>query len=255
MTKKEKLKTKKVFGLLGKNISYSFSSGYFKEKFIDLNLDDHEYHNFDVESLEELSIILKLKQKELKGLNVTIPYKEKILKYLDSVDPTAKKIGAVNTIKFTKKGSLKGYNTDVYGFRKSLKPLLNSSHKQALILGTGGASKSIAYVFDKLKIPFLFVSRNPEDKNEISYEAVNEQTLREYQIIVNCTPVGTFPETKRFPNLPYAFLNHEHLLYDLIYNPSETAFLAKGKESGSQIKNGLEMLQLQAEKSWEIWNR
>jgi len=202
MTKKEKANALKVFGLLGKDISYSFSSGYFKEKFIDLDLNDCEYHNFDIESLNEFTSLLQVNKQKLKGLNVTIPYKEQVLQYLDAIDPTAKKIGAVNTIKFIKKGLLKGYNTDAYGFKKSLKPLLKKSHKQALILGTGGASKSIAFVFQKLKIPFLFVSRNPKETNEISYESIDEQVLKSHQIIVNCTNLGTFTETKKKTNLP-----------------------------------------------------
>lgn len=255
MTKEESLENKKLFGLLGKNISYSFSSGYFKEKFIDLALDTYQYSNFDIPQIADFTDVISANKNSLQGLNVTIPYKETIMPFLDKLDPIAKQIGAVNTIKITKKGNLKGYNTDAFGFENSLKPFLLETHKKALILGTGGASKAIAYVLNKLKIDFLYVSRNPKNSHEISYESIDEQRIENHQLIINCTPLGTFPETDKHPNIPYQFLTENHLLYDLIYNPSETTFLSKGKEKGSKIKNGLEMLQLQAEKSWEIWNR
>lgn len=248
----EKNVNRKLFGLLGRNISYSFSRGYFTEKFDLLGLHNHEYVNFDINSIENITKIVNENEPFLRGMNVTIPYKEAVIPFLSKIDKKAKKIAAVNTIKITKKGKLKGYNTDEYGFRKSLKPLLKKHHKKVLILGTGGASKAIAYTLEKLNLEYKFVSRNPKS-NEFSYSDINEKVLRQFTVIVNCTPLGTHPNIKKCPNIPYEFLNEQHLLYDLIYNPKETLFLKKGKENGAIIKNGLEMLELQAEKAWEIW--
>ncbi len=241
-----------LFGLLGKNISYSFSSGYFKEKFEELELVNHEYQNFDIQSIEEFSNVLQ--HNSLCGLNITIPYKEEVLPYLDEIDFEAKEIGAVNTIKFLENGKCKGYNTDVVGFLNSLKPLLELHHTKALIIGTGGASKAIAYALKKLHIDFVFVSRNPVNENEIHYSNLTQELISEHTIIVNCTPLGTFPETDLCPDIPYQHITSKHLLYDLIYNPALSTFLQNGKNKGAIIKNGLEMLQLQAEKSWQIWN-
>lgn len=246
---------KKLYGLLGKNISYSFSSGFFKEKFGVLHLDACQYQNFDIESIEEFTALISLNKEQLCGLNVTIPYKEAILPFLDELDDVASEIGAVNTIKFLKNGRLKGFNTDVVGFQQSLEPMLENYHRKALILGTGGAAKAIAYVFQKLDLEFLYVSRNPQKENEISYTNLDLNCIKTHQIIVNCTPIGTFPETEKHPNIPYQHLDNTHILFDLIYNPSVTTFLQKGKEQGAVVKNGLEMLQLQAEKSWQIWNQ
>jgi shikimate dehydrogenase len=242
-----------VFGLLGKNISYSFSRGYFTEKFKELNLIKNKYVNFDIQKIEHFPAIIK-EAENLKGMNVTIPYKEEVLKYLDKIDSTAKKIGAVNTIKFTKRGNLKGYNSDVVGFESSIKPLLKNHHKKALILGTGGASKAIAYALKKNKIKYKFVSRNPEGKKEISYDSLTQELLHKYVVIINCTPLGTSPDIEKCPNIPYQYLTNKHLLFDLIYNPEVSTFLSKGKEKGATIKNGNEMLELQAEESWRIWN-
>jgi shikimate dehydrogenase len=242
-----------IFGLLGKNISYSFSSGYFKEKFRKLHLKNHSYLNFDMQSCEHFPSLIA-SEKSLKGLNVTIPYKQEIIPFLDELDKTAKQIGAVNTIKFIGDNLLKGYNSDVVGFEKSIKPLLKDHHQKALILGTGGASKAVAFVFQKNNISFQFVSRNPNKLNEISYDTLTKQIIENHTIIVNCSPLGTSPKIEKFPDIPYQFLNRQHLLYDLIYNPEETVFLSKGKKQGAAIKNGLEMLQLQAEESWRIWN-
>ncbi len=249
-----KEKKSKIFGLLGKNISYSFSRGYFTEKFNELNLTKNKYVNFDIEQIEEFSSIIK-NEKNISGINVTIPYKEEVMKYLDKLDVTAKKIGAVNTIKITKRGNLKGYNSDVVGFENSIKPFLKAHHKKALILGTGGASKAIAFALKKNKIKFKFVSRNPEGKKEISYDSLSEEKLQKYTVIINCTPIGTSPDIKKCPNIPYQYLNEKHLLFDLIYNPEVSTFLSKGKEKGATIKNGYEMLELQAEESWRIWNK
>ena len=242
-----------IFGLLGRNISYSFSSGYFKDKFRKLHLKNHSYLNFDIQSCEHFPSLIA-SEKSLKGLNVTIPYKQEIIPFLDELDKTAKQIGAVNTIKFIGDNLLKGYNSDVVGFEKSIKPLLKDHHQKALILGTGGASKAVAFVFQKNNISFQFVSRNPNKLNEISYDTLTKQIIENHTIIVNCSPLGTSPKIEKFPDIPYQFLNRQHLLYDLIYNPEETVFLSKGKKQGATIKNGLEMLQLQAEESWRIWN-
>ncbi len=248
MTKEEH----KIFGLLGKNIAYSFSRGYFSEKFATQML-NHKYLNFDIAQIEDFNKIIK-ENKNLKGLNVTIPYKQEIIPYLNKINKTAKKIGAVNTIKFTKRGNLKGYNTDAVGFEKSFLPLLEKHHKRALILGTGGASKAIAFVLNKNNIKYKFVSRNASKKNEISYDSLHQEILDKYTILINCTPLGTSPGIDKCPNIPYQFINKNHFLYDLIYNPEVTTFLSKGKENGAKIKNGFEMLILQAEESWRIWN-
>lgn len=248
------VKKNKVFGLLGKNISYSFSRGYFSEKFTKLKLENYSYVNFDIEQISEFSSIVE-KNKSIRGMNVTIPYKQEILPFLTKLDKVSKKIGAVNTIKFTKNGRLKGYNTDAFGFENSLKPLLKPHHKKALILGTGGASKAVAYVLKKNNIKYRFVSRKPQKKKEMGYEVVTEKVLNNYHVIINCTPLGTYPEIDKSPKILYKFLTKKHLLYDLIYNPEITTFLAKGKEQGATIKNGLEMLQLQAEESWRIWQQ
>lgn len=245
--------SKRQFGLIGKNISYSFSKKYFTEKFALGNLEDYFYENFDLQSIDEFPEILK-NNSDLKGLNVTIPFKETIIPYLDKLSKNAQKIGAVNVIRFTKKGSLKGYNSDYYGFIKSLKPLLKEHHKKALILGTGGASKGIAFGLEKLGILYTFVSRE-EKEGMINYNRINATTFDNFQIIINCTPLGTSPNVKEFPNLPYQFFTKKHIAFDLIYNPEETQFLKKAKKKGATIKNGFEMLQYQAEKAWKIWNK
>ncbi|MFN0730213.1 shikimate dehydrogenase family protein [Polaribacter gochangensis] len=254
MIEEKKQEGKYLFGLLGRNISYSFSSGFFKEKFEELELVKHHYQNFDLQTIEEFPALLE-QQKALCGMNVTIPYKEEILPYLSEIDDEAKEIGAVNTIKFLENGTIKGFNTDVFGFLNSLKPLLEIHHTKALVLGTGGASKAIAFALKKLQIEFVFVSRDPKKENEISYSTLTEEVISSYTIIINCTPLGTFPETDLCPDIPYQYLTSQHLLYDLIYNPATTTFLEHGKNKDAKIKNGLEMLQLQAEKSWQIWNR
>lgn len=241
------------FGIIGKNISYSFSRKYFLDKFKKMGFDNYQYANFDIPEIEEFPFIMYHRRDEFRGLNVTIPYKESIIKYLDEVESEAQKIGAVNTIKVTDDDQLIGYNTDVYGFQKSIENLLKIHHKKALILGTGGASKAIAYVLEKLNIDFKFVSRS-ERENMFTYEMLDAEIMNEYSIIVNCTPTGTYPNIENAPAIPYQYLTNKHLLYDLIYNPEETKFLQEGKKRGASIKNGLEMLELQAEKSWEIWN-
>jgi shikimate dehydrogenase len=241
------------FGLLGRNISYSFSKGYFSEKFSKEHFEGCTYENFDI---QEINAFTELKENntDLNGLNVTIPYKEAVIPFLDKLSKNAIQIGAVNTIKFTKKGKLKGYNTDYYGFKKSLEPLLEPHHKKALILGTGGASKGVAFALDQLDITYTFVSREAKE-NCIDYSLINATTFDNYQIIINCTPVGTSPNVDLFPLIPYEFFTEKHIAYDLIYNPAETQFLSKAKAQGAQIKNGLDMLIFQAEKAWKIWNK
>ena len=245
---------KKKALVIGSNVSESFSPLIFNYWFKKYNIGatyffkEIKAKNFKKEIKEILN------DQELLGFNVTIPFKEEVIKYLDKLDKTAKKIGAVNTIKVTKKGNLKGYNSDIVGFEKSLLPLINKGHRRALILGTGGASKAIAYALKKNGIKFKFVSRNPKKKKEISYNDLTKKVLHKYQIIINSTPVGTSPNVDKYPDIPYQFLTKNHLLYDLIYNPEITTFLAKGRDKGADIKNGYEMLQLQAEESWDIWN-
>lgn len=243
----------KRFGLIGKNIEYSFSKKYFTEKFSADLFTDFSYANFDIETIDEFPKIIE-NNPDLKGLNVTIPYKQSIIPFLDTLSDKAFKIGAVNVIRFTKNGNLKGYNSDWYGFKKSLEPMLQPHHKKALILGTGGASKAVAFALDELDITYAFVSREAKDQT-IDYERINATTFDNYQIIINCTPVGTSPNVKEFPPIPYQFFTEKHIAFDLIYNPEETQFLKKAKKNGALIKNGYEMLVFQAEKAWKIWNK
>lgn len=240
-------------GLLGKNISYSFSRSYFKQKFEDENIENTTYENFDIDSIDLFPSIIK-NTANLKGLNVTIPYKQDVMLFLDKVNKKAKAIGAVNTIKITKKGKLVGYNTDCYGFSKSIEPLLKSHHKKALILGTGGASKAIAFSLKKLGIDYKYVSRKQSEGISYTYETLTETIIKEHQIIINCTPLGTFPNIDNCPDIPYKAVTNQHILFDLIYNPEETKFLQLGKDNGAVTENGLNMLKLQAEKAWSIWN-
>ncbi|WP_226789887.1 shikimate dehydrogenase family protein [Flagellimonas hadalis] len=241
---------KNRYGLLGKNISYSFSKGYFTQKFKNLGMDDHSYENFDLQDISELETVLS--QDNIKGFNVTIPYKEEVLAYLDQLDAKAEKIGAVNTIKITENG-LKGFNTDAYGFEKSLDPLLRPHHKKALILGTGGASKAIRFVLEEMGISTTYVSRSKK-AGQYTYDELDKAIMEENTLVVNCTPLGTHPDIEKKPDIPYQHIGKEHLLYDLIYNPAKTTFLALGEAQGATIQNGLGMLQWQAEKAWEIWN-
>ena len=247
------LPNNKKFGLIGKDISYSFSKKYFTEKFAQDLYEDCSYENFDIPNIEDFPNILK-NNPNLKGLNVTIPYKESIIPYLDTVSDKAFQIGAVNVIRFTKKGNLKGYNSDWFGFKKSLEPLLQVHHKKALILGTGGAAKAVAFALDQLGITYSFVSREA-NPNTIDYSLINATTFDNHQIIINCTPVGTSPNTKEFPPIPYNYFSKQHIAFDLIYNPEETQFLKKAKKQEAVTKNGYEMLVFQAEKAWKIWNK
>lgn len=239
------------FGLLGKNISYSFSQGYFTQKFKDIGLTDYSYENFDIQNIAELKNVLA--QDNLKGINVTIPYKQDVIPYLDELDMKAEEIGAVNTIQFTKNG-LKGFNTDAYGFQKSLEPFLKPHHKKALILGTGGASKAIRFVLDELGIDNTYVSRSRK-QDRYTYDELDKDIIEKNTLIINCTPLGTHPDIEDKPQIPYQYIGANHLLYDLIYNPEKTTFLGLGEAHGAAICNGSKMLEYQAEKSWEIWNR
>lgn len=243
----------KLFGLIGKNISYSFSKKYFTEKFEKEQLIDCAYENFDLTAISQFPKIIR-ENPTLCGLNITIPYKEKVIPYLDKLSEKAQKIGAVNCIKFTKKGKLKGYNTDYYGFKKSLQPLLQPHHQKALILGTGGASKAVAFALEELGILYTFISRNKKE-NALDYKYINATTFDNYQLIINCTPLGTHPNIEECPPIPYDYFTPEHLAYDLIYNPEETLFLKQAKSKGAVTKNGYEMLVLQAERGWKIWNK
>ncbi len=247
-----------IYGLIGFPLEHSFSEKYFAQKFKSENILNSKYKLFPLKSVKEFPKFLK-NNPELKGLNVTIPYKELIIPYLNKLHSSAKNINAVNTIsiKQNNKGDVYtiGYNTDVYGFQKSLKPFLNSNIKKALILGTGGAAKAVAYVLNENNIEFLFVSRAKLNTNKkiINYSSLNKNIIENTQIIINTTPLGMSPNIENCPDIPYKFISEKHILYDLIYNPEETFFLKKGKNNDAVIKNGLEMLYLQAEKSWEIY--
>ncbi|WP_367061729.1 shikimate dehydrogenase [Algibacter sp. 2305UL17-15] len=240
-------------GLLGKNISYSFSREYFRNKFKKEDIDSVNYDNFDIQDISSFPEIIK-NTEGLKGLNVTIPYKEAVIPYLDKLNKKAKEIGAVNTIKITKKGKLVGYNTDCYGFKKTLEPFLKKHHKTALILGTGGASKAVLYTLKQKNIKCHYVSRRASKHVKYTYADLNEKIISKHQIIINCTPLGTFPNVHECPDIPYQGITNKHILFDLIYNPEETKFLSQGKQNGAVIINGLNMLKLQAEKAWSIWN-
>ena len=241
------------FGLIGRNISYSFSRKYFTEKFRELDLKDHEYVNFDLETIGEFKDKVLSELPILSGCNVTIPYKEQIIPFLEELDPVAKEIGAVNTIK-VENDRLIGFNTDSYGFEKSLRPHLGDHHTKALILGTGGASKAVAYVLDQLGIESAYVSRSKKRSEDFEYQELTDMIIKEHLLIVNCSPVGTFPDINEKPKILYEGIGKQHVLYDLIYNPEVTAFLKEGMNRGATTQNGLEMLQFQADRAWEIWN-
>lgn len=239
-----------VYGLIGYPLSHSFSPGYFKEKFAKVEI-DAVYRLFPLANIKELPQLLA-KYPSLSGLNVTIPYKEQVIPFLDDIDNAAKAIGAVNCIKISN-GQLKGYNTDVIGFEHSLAPLLQPQHTKALVLGTGGAAKAVAYVLGKLNINYQLVSSS-DKTGTIAYRDISTDTIEEHKLIINTTPLGMHPNTDACPDIPYSALGETHLLYDLIYNPEETTFLKKGNAQGATTKNGYEMLVLQAEASWDIWN-
>jgi shikimate dehydrogenase len=238
------------FGLIGKSLSHSFSKTFFKDFFQRNNIVG-EYSNYEIPSIEGISEVFY--NEKVKGLNVTIPYKQTIIPYLDKLSEEALKIGAVNVVQF-KDGLKIGHNTDAYGFHQSIKPFLTNLHERALIIGTGGASKAVEYIFNSLGIDVIFISRNPDKENQFGYDDINEHMLRACKVIVNCTPVGTYPNVDESIPFPFEYLSQDHLVVDLIYNPLETVFLKKSKEFGATTLNGESMLHQQALKAWEIWN-
>ena len=242
------------YGLIGYPLGHSFSISYFNEKFENEHI-DAQYVNYEIPSIDKLPEILA-STPDLQGLNVTIPYKEKVISYLDSLSPEARAIGAVNVIKVEHKGTksiLRGYNSDVIGFTQSIEPMLEPIHKKALVLGTGGASKAIAYGLKSLGLEVQFVSRT-QKADAITYRQVDADTIREHNVIVNCTPCGMYPNVDTCPDLPYDAMDTHTILYDLIYNPDETLFMKLGAQHGATTKNGLEMLLLQAFASWNFWH-
>jgi Shikimate 5-dehydrogenase len=243
------------YGLIGYPLGHSFSISYFNQRFKDEGI-DAVYENYEIPDIDALTEVLD-SNPELKGLNVTIPYKEKVMPFLDSISPEARAIGAVNVIRVTHRGrkiELKGFNSDVIGFTKSIEPMLDKKwHQKALILGTGGASKAIDYGLKSLGLETVFVSRY-ERPNTIQYKNITPEVVKEYNVIVNCTPVGMYPKTDECPDLPYEAMDSHTILYDLIYNPDETLFMQRGAQYGADVKNGLEMLLLQAFASWEFWH-
>ena len=243
----------KIYGLIGNPLSHSFSKKYFTEKFSKENIKDCEYQNFEIKNLQKE--ILDLKNNPiLSGLNVTIPYKSDIIQFLDSISKECSEINACNCIKIND-GKWSGFNTDVTGFEKSFAPFLQPHHKKALILGTGGSSKAVAYVLQKNGIEFLFVSRKKDGlPGVINYESISSLLMQEYSIIINTTPAGMFPNVEGYPPLPYEYVSNKHYFFDLVYNPPKTIFLSRAKSMGAVIKNGSDMLSIQAEESWKIWN-
>ena len=242
------------YGLIGYPLGHSFSRDFFNEKFRNEGI-DAEYVNFEIPDISRFPEILT-ENPDLRGLNVTIPYKEKIISYMDALSEEARQIGAVNVVRVSeRKGQtyLKGFNSDVIGFTRSIEPLLEPKHKKAIILGTGGASKAIRYGLEQLGLEYRLVSRTPRE-GVWSYNQLTPETMQEYTVIVNCTPVGMYPHPDACPPLPYEAIGHDHLLYDLVYNPEETLFLRKGRGQGAITKNGLEMLLLQAYAGWEFWH-
>jgi len=246
----------KTYGLIGFPLSHSFSKKYFTEKFTNEKIANHQYELFPMEDIKSLADLLSENQ-SLRGLNVTIPHKVSVLPFLNEIEEAAEKIGAVNCIcikRFEGETYLKGFNTDAYGFQKSLEPLLTDHHRKALIFGDGGAAKAVKYVLEKLGIEYKIVVRKPVE-GTILYSEITAEILKSHKLLINTTPLGMSPNTDSFPDIDYTQLGADHLAYDLVYNPLETAFLAKAAAQGAQIKNGLEMLYKQADKAWAIWNK
>ena len=244
------------YGLIGYPLRHSFSIGYFNEKFRSEGI-NAEYVNFEIPNINDFMEVIE-ENPNLCGLNVTIPYKEQVIPFLNELDRDTAKIGAVNVIKIIRqpKGKVKlvGYNSDIIGFKRSIEPLLNETHRKALILGTGGASKAVFQGLKQLGVGATLVSRKPKE-HCITYEEITPKTMQQYTVIVNTTPLGMYPNINACPDIPYDLLTPDHLLYDLLYNPDETLFMKKGKEKGAVVKNGLEMLLLQAFAAWEIWQK
>ncbi|KAA6302306.1 MAG: Shikimate dehydrogenase (NADP(+)) [Candidatus Ordinivivax streblomastigis] len=244
------------YGLIGYPLKHSFSIGFFNDKFAAERI-DAEYVNFELASIKEVKAVLK-EHPQLKGLNVTIPYKEQIIPYLDKLSDNAKLIGAVNVVKIERnKGKMKltGYNSDIIGFKESIVPLLKPHHQSALVLGTGGAAKAVFYGLQQLGIRPVYVSRKKTSDTILTYSDFTPEVMAAHTLIVNCTPVGMWPNMDEAPNIPYELVTEKHLLYDLLYNPNETMFMKKGLEQGAEVKNGLEMLLLQAFASWDFWTK
>jgi shikimate dehydrogenase len=243
-----------TYGLLGRSLSHSFSKKYFEKKFKLEKLFNHSYLNFEIDVISDFPKILKLEN--LKGLNVTNPYKQAVIPFLTTLSEDAKSIGAVNCISKTNDGKWLGHNTDYYGFSQSIKPFLEPHHNKALILGTGGAAKAVEFALKKIGVEVYFVTTSTQQNaNTFFYNELNEYIFKAFKLIINCTPLGLFPKIDVAPSLPYHFFSPQHLAYDLIYNPTETLFLKLAKKNGALTVNGHSMLQLQAEKSWEIWNK
>ncbi len=247
----------KTYGLIGKTLKHSYSSKYFSEKFKKENISNSKYLHFELEDISELPFLIN-EHPELVGLNVTIPYKKTIIPLLDEIDRSSLFIGAVNTVKITRKNNkafLSGYNTDAYGFEQTFLPCLKPHDDHVLLLGTGGASKAVAYVLRKNGIAYKEVTRSPYKSNQINYNMINERVIRRFSVIINTTPVGMYPNINEIVQIPYEYLDERNLLYDLIYNPDETQFLKLGKAEGARTVNGIKMFELQAERSWKIWNK
>ncbi|MFY8090663.1 MAG: shikimate dehydrogenase family protein [Chitinophagaceae bacterium] len=242
---------KNVFGLIGYPLTHSFSKKYFDEKFFKEKINDAHFELFSIPNIEAFNELITIEN--LKGLAVTIPYKKLVIPYLNEVDDVVKKLGACNCITL-KNDFLKGYNTDVLGFEKSLLQHLKPNNNKALILGTGGAAAAVEFVLEKLNIDYLVVSREAKNNNCITYQSLNKETIQSHTLIINTTPLGTFPDVNDCPNIPYQFLSENHLLFDLVYNPSITKFMQKGLEKGASVANGFDMLVYQAEENWKIWN-
>lgn len=249
-----------LYGLIGFPLSHSFSQKYFTEKFEREQIKNAEYKAYAIEKIADLPALIS-QNPTLRGLSVTIPHKETVIPFLNELDETAEKVGAVNCIKITNSGSslptphLKGYNTDVFGFRQSIKPFLESQHERALIIGTGGASKAVEFVLKEIGISCSFLTRKKTASNQFAYKEVNDHMIRAFKLIVNATPLGMYPNVNACAEIPYHFITPSHLLFDLIYNPAETEFLKRGKAQGAATVNGLSMLHQQAEEAWRIWNK
>jgi shikimate dehydrogenase len=245
-----------LYGLTGKKLIHSFSPDYFKKKFEEEKI-NADYRLFELDDIRYLPELIR-KHPNLKGLNVTVPYKKEVLQFLDWLDAPCRETGAVNTIRISGSGekrSLSGYNTDIIGFEKAILPFVGSRrYFNALVLGTGGSAEAVAYVLNKIGVSCLFISRNPLGENRLAYEEIDEQLMERHQMIINTTPLGMYPNVNDLPDIPYHLITKNHLLIDLIYNPEETSFLKMGKSRGAKIANGLKMLHYQAEESWKIWN-
>lgn len=244
-----------ILGLIGKSLKHSYSATLFNQRFQDLGFSNFNYALFELQHIDEIKVLLQ-KETDLKGFNVTIPYKQEIIPFLDELGETALKTGVVNTVsieKINNKTFLKGYNTDYTGFKKSIKPLLRPVHDRALILGKGATSKTVAHVLQDIGIDVLFVSRSKKDDETILWKEVNNYVIEHHKLIINTSPLGMFPDADLFPNIPYEFITADHLVYDVVYNPEKTQFLNMAEMQGAQIQNGFSMLQLQAEEAWKIW--